>query len=180
MSKVIGRKSEIDILKSTLSSDKSELMVVYGRRRVGKTYLIREYYNKEIVFELTGLYKGSTKDQLSNFSKELQKRHLKSNTDVPTKWLDAFTRLEKYLDKLKSKKKKVIFIDEFPWIANSRSKFLMAFENFWNHYATKRDDLIVVICGSAASYMIQKVLKNKGGLHNRITHSIRLLPFNLH
>jgi hypothetical protein len=87
--------------------------------------------------------------------------------------------LENYTDSLKGKQKKVIFIDEFPWIATAKSKFLMAFENFWNTYCTKRDDLILVICGSAASYMIQKIIHNKGGLHNRITRKIRLLPFNL-
>ncbi|MGA9211750.1 AAA family ATPase, partial [Kaistella sp.] len=92
---------------------------------------------------------------------------------------EAFSLLENYLDRLKSSKKKVIFIDEFPWIATAKSKFLTAFENFWNHYCTKRDDLIIVICGSAASYMLQKIIRNKGGLHNRITQQIRLLPFNL-
>ncbi len=97
----------------------------------------------------------------------------------PVKWTEAFVLLEKYLDGLKGKKKKVIFIDEFPWMATRKSKFLMSFENFWNRYATKRKDLIVVICGSAASYMVQKIIKNKGGLHNRISHKIRLLPFNL-
>jgi hypothetical protein len=94
--------------------------------------------------------------------------------------LDAFSTLEIYLDTLRGKNKKVIFIDEFPWIATSRSNFLMAFENFWNNYCTKREDLIVVICGSAASYMVQKIIKKKGGLHNRISRKIRLLLFNLH
>lgn len=128
---------------------------------------------------MSGLYGGSLKDQLDTFSKELIKRTRKTEFENAKSWFQAFTMLESYLDQFKSGSKKVIFIDEFPWIATPKSKFLMAFENFWNTYCTKRDDLIVVICGSAASYMVQKIIKNKGGLHNRITRKIRLLPFNL-
>jgi AAA+ ATPase superfamily predicted ATPase len=179
MSKIIGRKSEIETLNSVKLSSKSELVVMFGRRRVGKTFLIREHFKNDIVFEVSGIFKGDLSEQLSNFTKELQKRNKKAIIQKPKKWLDAFTLLENYLDKLKSKKKKVIFMDEFPWMATSKSRFLMAFESFWNQYVTKRDDIIVVICGSAASYMIQKIIKNKGGLHNRITQKIRLLPFNL-
>jgi AAA+ ATPase superfamily predicted ATPase len=180
MRNIIGRKPEIERLNSVSLSNKSELVVMFGRRRVGKTFLIREYFKKDIAFEVSGIFKGDLSEQLANFTKELQKRTKKSDIQKPKKWLDAFTLLENYLDKLKGKKKKVIFMDEFPWMATSKSRFLMAFENFWNQYASKRNDLIIVICGSAASYMIQKIIKNKGGLHNRITQKIRLLPFNLH
>lgn len=179
MSELIGRAPELEILKESLNNNKSELITVYGRRRVGKTFLIREFYKKNIVFEVTGLFGGNMKDQLSNFSKEVFKR-TKSNVPVASSWLDMFTILENYLDTKKGKTKKVLFIDELPWIATARSKFLMAFENFWNNYCTKRDDLVVVVCGSAASYMVQKIIKNKSGLHNRISRKIRLLPFNLH
>lgn len=180
MTDIIGRKHEIELLNDTLKSNKAELAVIYGRRRVGKTFLVREYYKKQIQFEVTGLYMGGLADQLENFTKELRKRGNNSALKTPKKWFEAFTLLEQHLDKQRSKKKKVIFIDEFPWIATQKSKFLMAFENFWNSYATKRNDLVVVICGSAASYMVQKIIKNKGGLHNRISQKIRLLPFNLH
>jgi hypothetical protein len=129
---------------------------------------------------MSGLFGGSLKDQLETFSKELVKRTKRTELETAKSWFQAFTMLESYLDKFKSESKKVIFIDEFPWIATPKSKFLMAFENFWNTYCTKRNDLIVVICGSAASYMVQKIIKNKGGLHNRITRKIRLLPFNLY
>ncbi|MCU0421207.1 MAG: ATP-binding protein [Bacteroidia bacterium] len=179
MNKIIGRKQEQAILKEALDSSKSELIALYGRRRIGKTYLIREYFKTNVVFEMSGLFGGSHKDQLETFSKELSKRTKKTEMDSVKAWLQAFTMLESYLERLKSKDKKVIFIDEFPWIATPKSKFLMAFENFWNTYCTKRNDLIVVICGSAASYMVQKIIKNKGGLHNRITRKIQLLPFNL-
>ena len=179
MSRIVGRIAEQTALKETFENNKSELIALYGRRRIGKTFLIREFFKTSIVFEVTGLFDGNMNDQLDNFTKELKKRTKKFDLDVPNSWLDAFTNLEAYIDSLKGEKKKVIFIDEFPWIATAKSKFLMAFENFWNTYCTKRDDLIVVICGSAASYMVQKIINNKGGLHNRISRKIRLLPFNL-
>jgi AAA+ ATPase superfamily predicted ATPase len=179
MSNVVGRFSEQNILNEVLTSSKSELIAIYGRRRIGKTFLIREFFKKNTVFEVTGLYGGKMKDQLENFTNEIKKRSKNDKLTTPKSWLEAFTLLENYADSLKGKQKKVIFIDEFPWIATAKSKFLMAFENFWNTYCTKRDDLILVICGSAASYMIQKIIHNKGGLHNRITRKIRLLPFNL-
>ena len=179
MSKIIGRNLEQALLKEAIDNNKSELIALYGRRRIGKTYLIREYFKASLVFEMSGLFGGSLKDQLDTFSGELIKRSKKTEFETAKSWFQAFMMLESYLDKFKSGSKKVIFIDEFPWIATPKSKFLMAFENFWNTYCTKRDDLIVVICGSAASYMVQKIIKNKGGLHNRITRKIRLLPFNL-
>lgn len=181
MTKLIGRKHEIEILQGTLTNDKSELIAIYGRRRVGKTFLIREFYKDHTVFEITGMYNGNMDDQLAGFFTELStRRKVELMPSKATSWLQAFHLLEKYLDKLQTNAKKVIFLDEFPWMATPKSKFLMAFENFWNHYCTKREDLIVVICGSAASYMTQKIIRNKGGLHNRITRQIRLLPFNLH
>lgn len=175
---IIGRESEKSRLKQALSSDKSELIAIYGRRRVGKTFLIREFFKKEIVFEVSGLADGSMPDQIENFHKALSKVSKKAKGDS-SQWLAIFTELENYLDTIRSKKKKVVFIDEFPWMDTPRSKFLMAFENFWNSYCTKRKDLIVVVCGSAASYMVKKIIKNKKGLHNRISQKIRLLPFNL-
>lgn len=179
MSKIVGRLREQAILKEVFENKKSELIAIYGRRRIGKTYLVREFYKQSIVFEVTGLFGASLQDQISNFTKEIRKRSRRTLRDLPKNWLEVFSIFEMYLDTLPKGKKKVIFIDEFPWMATAKSKFLMAFENFWNTYCTKRDDLIVVICGSAASYMVQKIIKNKGGLHNRISRKIRLLPFNL-
>ncbi len=179
MSKLIGRHYESDILQESLNNSSSELIAIYGRRRVGKTFLIRTFFKKQMAFEVSGLYNGNMNDQIQNFTNEIHKKDKTLKSQNPSDWLTTFTLLEAYLKKLKKPGKKVIFIDEFPWMATARSKFLMAFENFWNHYCTKRKDLIVIICGSAASYMIQKIIKNKGGLHNRITRQIRLLPFNL-
>jgi uncharacterized protein len=178
MGKLVGRIPEKRTLKAALESQKSELIAVYGRRRVGKTYLIRQAYEGQIVFELTGLHNGTLRDQLENFQQRLAAKGLKSKR--ATTWLEAFGQLEGYISAHKTKKKKVIFIDEFPWLATRRSKFMMAFENFWNSYASSRSDLVVVICGSAASYMVKNIIRNRGGLHNRVTQRMRLLPFDLH
>lgn len=180
MNKLIGRDYEIGLLKQLLISNNSELIAIYGRRRVGKTFLIREFFKNEIIFEVTGLYNGTLKDQLDNFSKEILKNTKTLKPKKVFNWFDAFTLLENQLDKQITPNKKVLFIDEFPWIATAKSKFLTAFENFWNRYCTKRNDLIVVVCGSAASYMIQQIIRNKGGLHNRISQQIRMQPFNLY
>jgi hypothetical protein len=180
MSKIIGRKKEIAILDKAFQSEDSRLIAIYGRRRVGKTFLVREHYKSNIRFEITGISGGTYSDQLKNFTKQIRQASSRfKDVKVPKDWLGAFEILENYLDSLKSRKKKVVFIDEFPWLATRKSKFLGAFENFWNAYATKRNDLVVVICGSTASYIINKVLKNRGGLHGRINHRINLKPFNL-
>lgn len=177
---IIGRKGNKDNLKNCLDAAQSCLLAVYGRRRIGKTFLIRQYFAGNMVFDITGLHNGSLQDQLQHFRNTLVKLGYKEAVEVPKTWLSAFFMLENYLDTLNKDKRKVIFLDELPWMDTPRSKFLMAFENFWNSYCTKRNDLIVVICGSAASWMIKKILNNKGGLYNRVTHKIRLQPFTLH
>ena len=177
MQKLIGRKQEKKILTDALNSKHSELIVVYGRRRVGKTFLINKVYKNNIVFSFSGLHKAPLKIQLENFNLLLSEKM--KDLELAKSWLKAFYQLQKYINKLKSKKKKVIFIDEFPWLDSRKSNFLTAFDNFWNNYATKKDDLVVVICGSAASYMIKKIIASRGGLHNRITEKIQLKPFNL-
>ena len=177
---LVGREKEIKTLNSCLISNKSELIITYGRRRIGKTFLIREVYKNKFCFELTGLFKGETKDQLKNFKNQLDKStKLFHKQDAPTHWQEAFLQLETYISKLRHNDKKIIFIDEFPWLATPRSKFLMWFEHFWNSFCTKRNDIILIICGSAASYMVKNILQNKGGLHNRTTQKIKLNPFTL-
>ncbi|MEX2597083.1 MAG: ATP-binding protein [Salibacteraceae bacterium] len=177
---VSGRVRETELLKAAINSNRPELIAVYGRRRVGKTYLIRNVYRNETVFELTGLHNGNMPDQLQNFHLALaQFDKNKSYENVPESWLEAFQRLEHFIDSNKSSKKKVVFIDELPWLATRKSKFMMAFEHFWNSYASNRNDLVVVVCGSAAAFMVNNIVRNKGGLHNRITRKIRLLPFTL-
>ncbi len=177
---VVGRFQEVKIMKRLLNSSQSELLAMYGRRRVGKTFLIREVYKQNIIFELTGLYKGKIKEQLQNFHTQIKQNSSSASKVEPQNWLEAFHQLGEFVSKKKSKKKKVIFIDEFPWIDSKRSGFLRAFEHFWNSYCTKRNDLVVVVCGSAASFMVNKIIKNRGGLHNRLSQIIQLFPFDLH
>lgn len=174
---VVGRKYEIGVLRGALASKGPELVVLLGRRRIGKTFLARHIFAKHIRFEITGMHRATLKEQLRNFHLVLS-RHRKG-LPQPADWLEAFQQLAGYIVSLRGKGKKVIFIDEFPWLDGRRSRFLPAFTNFWNAFASKRNDLVVVICGSAASYMVTKIIKDKGGLHNRITRQVRLEPFNL-
>ena len=181
MEKVIGRKEEIKILDHKHTTNSPELIAVYGRRRVGKTYLIRTHFKKNIVFELSGIHGARMVDQLKNFSLALGKAiNSPAPIAVAQSWLDAFYDLDRFLlDKLEMQKPVVVFFDEFPWLHTPRSNFLRAFDHWWNSSGTKRPNLKVVICGSAASWMIEKILNDKGGLHNRVTQRIRLLPFTL-
>lgn len=177
---MVGRKYEIGRLNESLQTEKSELIALYGRRRIGKTYLIRNSYAGHIRFEVTGLYKGNRKEQLAVFLQELKRVSNKfSELDEIDNWSNAFEHLKIYINSLRGKSKKVIFIDEFPWLDSHKSGFLMYFGHFWNTYCEKRDDLIVVICGSAASYMIRNIVKNRGSLHARLSYKLRLEPFTL-
>lgn len=177
--KLIGRKEEQEILKEALQSEEAEMISVIGRRRVGKTFLITNSYQDKIIFELTGIQDAPLKMQLRNFRDVLiDYAAPKLPIEPPSDWLAAFQLLKKYLKPLLSTEKKVIFFDELPWIATHKSGFLQAFGYFWNSWAS-RQNIVIVICGSAASWMIQKVVHNKGGLHNRITKRIQLKPFTL-
>jgi uncharacterized protein len=180
MKTLIGREKEQQILSTALQSEEAELIAVYGRRRVGKTFLIREFYQESIVFEFIGQHDTPLKEQLENFNKKLD-IHLDSTfpSIAPQKWSEAFDRLKIYLTPLLKQQKTVIFFDEFPWIDTPKSGFLNAFDYFWNDWASKYSNLKIVICGSAASWIIKKVIQNRGGLHNRVTQRIRLLPFTL-
>jgi uncharacterized protein len=177
---MIGRKKEMDILANAYTSKKPELIAVFGRRRVGKTYLIGSFFQGKIDFELTGLKEGTSEQQLRNFTYSLKDaKKLGELPPLPIDWLDAFHQLKTYLESLGNpEKRKVIFIDEVPWIANGKSDFLTGFSYFWNSYAAKTN-IVVVICGSATAWMIQKIINDKGGLHNRVTRRIHLQSFTL-
>jgi uncharacterized protein len=180
MQKIIGRKAEIAVLREALMADEAELVVLFGRKRVGKTFLIRQVYEKNIVFEFTGMKEVSLSTQLENFAATLTTMFgLEIPLDQPTNWLQAFRTLIKLMEGQRSRKPKVIFLDEFPWMDTPKSEFLSAFDHFWNSWASRQRHLVVVICGSAAAWMIQNIINNKGGLHNRLTRRIRLKPFNL-
>jgi uncharacterized protein len=176
---IVGRVEEQKGLNIALNARNSRLVAVYGRRRVGKTFLIREFYSSHTVFEITALYKKSMPLQLKHFQNTLSKYTLTPKKQAINSWFDAFDALEKFISSKKDKKRKVIFIDEMPYFDTPRSNFLTAFENFWNGYCVKRKDIVLVVCGSSASWIIKKIFKSKGGLHNRVTDKIRLLPFTL-
>lgn len=176
---LIGRRVEKEILQEALHSAEAEMIAVVGRRRVGKTFLIEHEYANDLVFHVTGLQNGPLKEQLENFTYEINKfAASKIKLPTPPSWLKAFMLLIEYLETLDFSKKKVVFFDELSWMSTHKSGFLRALGFFWNSWAV-RQNIVVVVCGSAASWMIQKVVNNRGGLHNRITKRIYLKPFSL-
>lgn len=179
MAKLIGRQKEIDLLNRLYKSDKSEFVALYGRRRVGKTFLIKELFGDRYDFHVTGLSNVGMERQLSNFfialnrfDKTLEKE------EIPNNWFDAFQLLIKVLER-KKQKRKVVFIDELPWLDTARSEFIPALEHFWNSWAFHQDNIFLVVCGSATSWIINHLINNRGGLHNRVTIRIHLYPFTL-
>ena len=173
---MVGRKQEIRTLDEVMSRNQGQLVVVYGRRRVGKTYLIRKYFNNKFTFYHTGEANVGMKDQLLGFRDSL--KEYGHDCALPTSWREAFHELRKLIE-ASSEEKKVVFIDEMPWMDTPRSKFLSALECFWNGWGSSRDDLVMIVCGSASTWIVNNILKNRGGLHNRITDQIHLLPFTL-
>src|ERR1017187_406334 len=146
MDKLIGRQEEKKILDNALASSEAELIALYGRRRVGKTFLIRSLYNGRIIFEMTGIHEAKLTEQLENFSLSLQKAMGSSIPPaVPDNWIKAFDFLQQHLSTKLSGQKSVIFLDEFPWIHTPKSSFLQAFEHFWNTWASRQNNLVVVI-----------------------------------
>ncbi len=178
---IVGRAQERQTLDRLNASEEAEFLALYGRRRVGKTYLIRNTFsNARLFFELTGQRDSPLDRQLENFADVFGDVFLGGRRlSRPRTWRDAFSLLAAQIDGMKGDAKKVIFLDELPWLASRRSGFLPALDYFWNHWASRRRDILLIVCGSAASWMIKKVIHHKGGLHNRITERMRLLPFTL-
>jgi len=174
----IGREKEISTLNGGFSSEKSEFVAIYGRRRVGKTFLVRHAFNNNFAFQVSALANATMKQQLANFNLALG-MHFPDSENIPAEdWLSAFSLLSSFL---KTKKgRKVIFIDELPWFDTRNSNFIQGLEHFWNSWASARNDVLLVVCGSATSWMTNKLINNKGGLHNRITKIIKLEPFKLY
>lgn len=177
--KLIGREQETAEIQKCIKSNKSEFVIIYGRRRVGKTFLVKKIFNGIFDFYFVGSSRMTSKMQLEDFASSLSK-YSGIKTIVPQNWKDAFNLLSNYLETLNEKRKKIIFIDEMPWIDRKQSDFLAALEHFWNNWVTMRDDIVLIACGSATSWMINNLVKNRGGLHNRITRRIYLHPFSLH
>ncbi len=175
---MVGRQEEIRLLEEAFESKRPEFVAVYGRRRVGKTYLIREVFNNRFTFSYTGALNCSTKTQLSYFHNALTEQGLKK-MPVPQTWPEAF-RLLKQLILASKDKRKVVFIDELPWMDAPRSEFVSAFEHFWNSWGSACKELLLIICGSSTSWIVNKIFKNRGGLYNRVTKKIHLSPFSLY
>jgi len=175
---IIGRKAEQDILFEYLDSKRSEFLALYGRRRVGKTFLVREALGPHFAFYASGINGASVAEQLKNFNNEIVQYG--GDEFMPADdWGGAFENLMKLIDASKMKGKKVVFLDEVPWMNTPKSGFLSALDHFWNRHASIRKDVLLIICGSAASWIIENVVNNAGGLHNRLTGEICLNAFTL-
>lgn len=183
MDKILGRREEIDLLKNLLKSGVPEFLSLYGRRRVGKTFLVRNYFsNKEdvIFFDATGSKNTAMSDQIENFMTRIGEVFYNGFKPAKeTKWQSVFKILTETINKLPKDKKIVLFFDEFPWMATSKSKLLETLDYFWNQYWSKDNRIKLIICGSSASWIIDKIINNKGGLHNRITQKLLLEPLTL-
>ena len=177
--KVIGRKSEYERLDDCMGEAEPQLIGIYGRRRVGKTFLVNSYFEGRFDFKITGVYNQSIEVQLGNFKEELENQTGKEQ-NTPTNWHEAFSLLKKYLLSLSDKEKQVVFFDEMPWLDTQKSDFMPSFEWFWNGWANSRKNLVFIVCGSAASWMKKNIDENVGGLYNRLTCRIYLKPFNLY
>lgn len=173
---IIGRKKEIAELKKYISSKQSEFIALYGRRRVGKTYLIKELLDGQFTFRMTGKEDATLREQLLNFSYAMS--DFFQYDSVPKSWTEAFHILAKHIESM-GKGPKIIFIDELPWFDTPKSRFLAAFEHFWNNWAYYRNDIKLIVCGSATSWMLNKLINSRGGLHNRVTHKMLISPFCL-
>ena len=174
---IIGREKEQKKLRDLYESGRAEFVAVYGRRRVGKTYLIRQTFESLFTFEHSGLANADRNNQIHAFTASLKRAGLKVGKE-PINWLDAFELLKDLVERSK-KKKKILFIDELSWMDTQKSGLLIALENFWNGWASARKDVLLIVCASATSWMLDKIIHNKGGLYNRLTDQIYLKPFKL-
>ena len=179
MDTLIGRKRETESLLKSYHSTQSEFVVIYGRRRIGKTFLINSVFSDRFSFRYTGGHHLRSEQQLAKFSEAL--KTYGHSTFVPNlkNWFDAFRHLEWLLDALPKSERKLVFMDEMPWIDTQHSDFVAALEDFWNSWAALRDDICFIACGSASSWMVDKLIDNQGGLHNRVTNRVYLPPFTL-
>ncbi|MGM9869938.1 MAG: ATP-binding protein [Sodaliphilus sp.] len=178
MEAIIGRKREQMLLAEYCASHKAEFIAVYGRRRVGKTFLVKNFFRNEFAFYMTGIFEGSLADQLANFAVRLS-LHSGQRQAIPASWFEAFSMLQTYLDGVDKAKQLVVFIDELPWLDTPNSRFMKALELFWNSWGSTCTRLKFIVCGSATTWMLSKIIGDRGGLHNRVTHRIYLRSFSL-
>jgi AAA+ ATPase superfamily predicted ATPase len=176
--RLLGRKREQATLDNYRHSGKPEFIAVYGRRRVGKTFLIREFFRNDFCFYLTGKANATLKEQLHEFN-EAVVEYSAVRRKKARDWHEAFRILRELVEASPAQGRKVVFLDEMPWLATDKSGFLSALERFWNSWGSARDDLLLIVCGSASSWMVDHLINDTGGLHNRVTGSIYLQPFSL-
>lgn len=179
---LIARQEEQSELLDAYQSKQAEFIVLYGRRRIGKTFLIEELYGKQKghYFQFTGIQKGTLKEQLDQFAKQIGHCFYQGAAiRVPATWLDALEILTKAIEPIPQNKKIVIFLDELPWMCTKKSRLLQAIDYYWNQHWKRDKRFKLVVCGSSASWIIKKILHHKGGLHNRNTRTLLLRPFTL-
>lgn len=181
---MIGRQREVKELNRLYERNRAELVAIYGRRRVGKTYLVDETFAGRITFRHAGLSpsdrksRGLLQTQLDHFYNSLE-LHGMERCEKPKNWLDAFLMLEKFLQQKDDGSRQVVFLDELPWLDTPKSGFIQAFEGFWNTWGCHRKNLMVIVCGSANSWILDRLVNDHGGLYNRVTFEIKLAPFTL-
>ena len=175
---IVGRKQELAQIARYYNSGKSEFIAVYGRRRVGKTYLVRQYFKNQFAFDMTGIMEGSKSEQMTAFHSAMKTYGYKGKKNGS--WIDAFSALRELLEsKIETGKRCVIFIDELPCLDTPKAGFVNALGHFWNNWANWQPEIMLIVCGSATSWMVRNIIDNHGGLHDRITHEIHLHPFTL-
>jgi len=175
----VGREQEIKLLKEYTSSERPEFVAIYGRRRVGKTYLINQLFGGKMAFAMTGVLNGTKEEQMEAFVDAMLEYSGKL-PEKPTTWMEAFRMLKLYLKKKVGLKRRcIVFLDELPSMDTQRSGFVRALGYFWNSWASLQDNLTLIVCGSATLWMIRNIVNDKGGLHDRITHELHLRPFTL-
>ena len=174
---LIGRNEEIEVLNTALGDERSHFIAVYGRRRIGKTYLIRETFGGRFTFQHAGIYAGSLREQLDGFTSAIELEGI-TYKKTPANWIQAFDGLKRLINQ-STEERKVIFLDELSWMDTPKSGFIAALENFWNGYASARKDVLLIVCASATSWMLSEIVHNKGGLYHRLTEQIHLKPLSL-
>ncbi|MCH9626784.1 MAG: hypothetical protein S4CHLAM2_04120 [Chlamydiales bacterium] len=180
---LVGRAEEQKILKDAYRSSKAEFVAIYGRRRVGKTFLVKTLFEDLDCFfvSVSGMKDGNLKQQIKNFMRSIERALYKGANVLkpPASWMDVFELLTNLLEKEAASKKIVLFLDELPWLASRRSNCLQALDYYWNQHWSRDPRFKLIVCGSTASWIIKNIINNKGGLYNRITSQFRLNPFTL-
>lgn len=176
---VIGREQESKLLQKYVGSRRAEFVAIYGRRRVGKTYLVRQLFQEQLAFDMSGVINGSKEEQLGNFVQALRQSGMSPDMATPTKWMEAFAILKDLMAERPKDKPCLIFIDELPCLDTPRARFIQALDHFWNGWAAHQSHVKLIVCGSATSWMVRNLIDSHGGLHNRLTHEIHLRQFTL-